>query len=347
MTSAPPAAAGGTARRPGPGAWVLLLLPVHALLLQLLSLAPGAVEAVYGRLYPALTWLRLPLDWTGLSPALTLLAVLVVLAVRGGLARERRVRACAWRLLVLAAAVAHLFPPLWGLNYLRPSAGERLSLSLAPPDAARFAASARRVVEAINRARVPWGEPDVAALDRAADAAVRARLAELGLGEAAFARRTRLYPRGWAMAGGWHGVTLPWTTEAWVDLAMDARFVPHALAHEKAHQAGFAREADANFVAWIALVRAPERRLRYSTLFYVVDLFQEAAGVPLSPDVLADMGQARQVTQAAVVPAVQEATHQAYDGYLKANQVEAGVQDYDRVALLIHAWLEAHPDELR
>ena len=43
---------------------------------------------------------------------------------------------------------------------------------------------------------------------------MRSRLVELGLGEAAFERRTRLYPRGWAMAGGWHGVTLPWTTAA-------------------------------------------------------------------------------------------------------------------------------------
>lgn len=341
--------------RPGPAGWLLLLLPAHVLLLALVALAPGALETVYGRgLYPALTWLRLPLDATRLSPALTLLVVLLIQAARRAWSRgapgpgrlRRGGLAAAWELALVAALVAHLFPPLWGLNYLRPSAAARLGLELEPVDAGRFAETARRVVEATNRARVVWGQPDVRGLDLAADRALRARLAELGLDEAAFPRRTRLYPRGMAMAGGWHGVTLPWTTEAWVDLAMDVRFVPHALAHEKAHQAGFAREADANFLAWLALVRAPEPRLRYSTLFYVVDLFRASSATPLSPEVLADMGEAVVVTEAAVVPVVEQATHQAYDTYLKVNQVQAGVLDYDRVALLIHAWLEAHPDAL-
>lgn len=342
-------------RRLSWGGRALLLLPAHVALLALLSQVPGAVEAIYGRaLYPALTWLRLPLDWTPLSPALVLLALLVGLALRGawraapaGAGRARRLSAAAaWRLAIAAALIAHAFPPAWGLNYLRPSAGQRLGLAAGPVDPARFAVSAQAIVEATNRARVEWGQPSVPALDRAADAALRARLAELELDEAAFPRRIRLYPRGMAMAGGWHGVTLPWTTEAWVDLAMDPRFVPHALAHEKAHQAGFAREADANFLAWQALIRAPEPRLRYSTLFYVVDLFSEQSPVPLSPEVRADMGQAVEATQQAVVPVVAETTQQAYDTYLKVNQVPAGLQDYGRVALLIHAWLEAHPDAL-
>lgn len=334
-------------RRIGRGTWALLLLPVHAALLALLALAPGLLEATYGRLYPVLSWLRLPLDWTAFSPALLILGSILFACWRREQGWRRTLLASVWRLLVATAVVVHLFPLGWGLNYLRPSAAARLGLDLSPPDPAAFAVTARAIVEATNRARVEWGEPGLLELDRAVDVALRRSLGELGLDEAAFARRTRLTPTGMMMSGGWHGVTLPWTTEAWVDPGMDRRFVPHALAHEKAHQAGFAREADANFLAWIALVRSGEPRLRYSSLFYVVDLFQPAAGVAVSAEVQADQGVAVQVAQEAVVPVVQEATHQAYDTYLKANQVEAGVADYDRVALLIHAWLLRHPETLR
>lgn len=272
----------------------------------------------------------------------------VTAGVQGGASpsRARRfLRASAWRLLVVAAALAHAFSPSWGLNYRRPSVGERLDLVEA---GGSFGRTADRVVRATNAARVPWGQPDLAGLERAVDEAVQRTLRELGLAEAAVpGRRVRLLPPRLMAVGGWAGVTLPWTTEAMVDPAIDPRSLPHCMAHEKAHQAGFAREADANFIAWLSLVRSDDPRLRYSTLFFVVDLFVDDAQVPLEPDVVADAREAVAIQKAVQVPAVRSASERVYDTYLRANEVQAGIADYDGVARLIHAWLQRHPETLR
>ncbi|MCO5170581.1 MAG: DUF3810 domain-containing protein [Planctomycetes bacterium] len=386
-------AAGSFARRPA--VWLLALLPVHALGL---ALAPaGAVEVVYGQaLFPVVARVHAALDATPLSPGVTIVVALLAYIVAGGVRAVRTTpraasslpgpvvaaaaappaaggagrfcRAAAWRLVLVAAALAHAFSPSWGLNYRRPSVGERLGLLPGPApttaapvtavgdatrerdarsSAAALGRTADRVVRATNAARVRWGDPDLVALERAVDDAVQRTLRDLGLAEAAVpGRRVRLLPRRLMAVGGWAGVTLPWTTEAMIDPAIDPRSVPHCMAHEKAHQAGFAREADANFVAWLALVRSDDPRLRYSTLFFVVDLFVDDSQVPLEPDVLADAREAVAIQEAVQVPAVRRASERVYDTYLRANEVQAGIADYDGVAGLIHAWLQRHPETL-
>jgi hypothetical protein len=332
-----------------PGVWVLLALPVHGLLFWGLSRAPDAVETLYGGLYPAFTWLRRWLDLTLLSPAITIGAgVLVgcgVAARRGAETRRAAWAGFAWRLLVALAVLVHLFPPCWGLNYLRPSAAERLGLDLSV-DQAAYSVSAGKIVEATDAARIEWGTPDHAALERAVDAAVLDMLAAYDLDEAAFSTRVRFLPAGVMLVGGWHGVTIPHTTEAWVDPAVDPRDLPHVIAHEKVHQAGFARESDANFLAWLALTRSDHPHLRYSALFFVLDLFAAAAPAPPAGDVQQDLQDAAQTVEQVRVDVVAETTHDVYDTYLKANTVEEGVADYDRVAEAIHAWLQAYPDWL-
>jgi hypothetical protein len=334
--------------------WLLLLLPVHAALLAFLP--ARAVEAAYGQgAFPLLARAHAALDGTVVSPAVTLGALLLGFAVASAaLAARKRPRpgrtfagALAWRLLLVVAGLAHAFAPSWGLNYRRPSVAERLALDTSVTKAT-LRRTSDRVIRATNAARVPWGEPDLDALEREVDAAVHATLRDLGLGEAsAPGRRVRLLPRGLMAMGGWSGVTLPWTTEAMVDPACEPRCLPHAMAHEKAHQAGFARECDANFIAWLSLVRSDDPRLRYSTLFYVADLFEPHAGVKLEPEVVADVKEAVALQQAIEVPVVAQSTSVVYDAYLKANTVESGVANYDEVAALIHGWLVAHPETLK
>lgn len=342
-----------------PGALALAVLPLHAAALAALAGAPDLVERSYGRVvFPRVARLHAWLDQTSLSPSVTLgVALLALLAASAARAAARarpegRARGpaalarAAWLALVAAAVLAHLFPASWGLNYLRPGVAARLGLDPAAPiDPAAWRATATAVVVAANAARVEWGPRDQAEEERAVDVAVRACLARHGLDEAlpARTRRARLLPPGLMASGGWTGVQLPWTTEAMVDPALDPRSVPSAMAHEKAHQAGFAREADANFIAFLALVEARDPRLRWSGLFDVAGLFCDRSAVPFQPVVVQDYQAAVVTHQAVEVPVVAAATQQVYDTYLRANQVEAGVADYDRVALLIHAWRVRHP----
>jgi serine/threonine protein kinase/tetratricopeptide (TPR) repeat protein len=340
---------------------VVLLLAPHAVLLAALARAPDTVERLFGAsVFPRVAALHALLDATPLSPGWTIGALLLLLVARRALRAGRQARragaarravalaaasAATGLLVVIGALLAHAFPWSWGLNYLRPSVAERLGLDLGPPDPAAWKATADLVITAANGARLPWEAADPAAEERAVDRAVRHGLRGNGLNEGVTrrARVARYLPPNFMAIGGWSGVTLPWTTEAMVDPAIDARSLPCAIAHEKAHQAGFAREADASFVAFLCLSASHDPRLRYSALFESAWLFAPHASVPFAPDLAADYQQQQQTDRDNEVTAVATVTQTVYDGYLRANQVAAGIGDYDRVALLIHAWLQRDP----
>jgi hypothetical protein len=118
---------------------------------------------------------------------------------------------------------------------------------------------------------------------------------------------------------------------------------PFVLAHEWAHLAGEADEAEASAVGWLACMKG-EPALAYSASLYLI---QEAGGAlppaarreafaGLSDDVRADLQRiaARMRLQK---PRVQRAAFQVYDQYLKANTVEDGTASYSRALTLILA----------
>ena len=331
-------------------AWgALVALPLHVLLLWASRSAPETVEAVYGKgLFPVISAIDARLDrlLSPLSPALVYLALLlggVAWSVRRHAQPKRRF---AWRLLIAAVVVAHFFPLCWGWCYWRPPVLERKGISSAPPLRAELEATGTLLGAAINRARVEWpDDPDWEDLDRRVDAAVLAFLRAEGLDEAARSRQIRFLPSGVMYVGGWTGITIPWTTEGWVDPALDPRILPVSIAHEKAHQAGFARESDANLIAFLALLRSPDPDLRYAALFDLAPLFGAQVPVVLAPAVVQDLVQAAAREEEVEVKVVRAATEVVYDSYLKANAVEPGIDDYDIVARRVQAWLKARPDD--
>jgi len=53
------------------------------------------------------------------------------------------------------------------------------------------------------------------------------------------------------------GVYFPFTGEANVNISMPHTSIPFTACHEMAHQIGFAREDEANFIAYIACKNHP------------------------------------------------------------------------------------------
>jgi hypothetical protein len=117
---------------------------------------------------------------------------------------------------------------------------------------------------------------------------------------------------------------------------------PFVAAHEWAHLAGFADEAEANFVGWLTTLRA-DPASQYSGWLY---LYWQVAG-ELPPDerrLLARGLQAGPRADVAAIaarlrrgdlPLLRRATWMVYDSYLKANRVEEGVRSYGAVVNLI------------
>jgi hypothetical protein len=252
----------------------------------------------------------------------------------------------ALRTALWAAALYVIFVVVWGLNYRRVSLADKLPFDQETVTPGRALELARTAVSEVNRLyaaahATDW--PDGDAIDPALASALAE--ADRAVGGAGVVRPGR--PK--ATLLDWYfrktatdGMTDPYFLETLVSTTLLPFERPFVFAHEWSHLAGVADEGDANFVAWLACVHASPSSQYSGWLF----LYEEVARV-LSPDDRADVARRLDSGPRAdlnairarvlrdISPAIAEAGRRAYDSYLKANRVEAGVNSYGRVVRLV------------
>lgn len=69
---------------------------------------------------------------------------------------------------------------------------------------------------------------------------------------------------------GIQGYYNPFTAEAQYNPELPSTYLPFTLAHEHAHQLGFAREQEANFIAFLTGKNSSDADLKYSTQYFVL-----------------------------------------------------------------------------
>lgn len=252
----------------------------------------------------------------------------------------------AWRVSVLAAAAYLWFLGAWGLNYARPPIEVRLSLPSGASTADEVAALLTLAIEQANQLYgdtradyfVPYdAERDLTKALRAVDVRHgRRRPTVPGV------PKPTLLAAYFRMAGV-DGLTAPVALETLLNPDLTAAERPFTLAHEWAHLAGHAPEADANFVAWLVTQEAGTwPHTRYSGWLFLVS--ETAWQVPAEERrrSLAALGSgprqdladiARRAEQR--VDLVQRVGWRVYDSYLKSQGVGDGVRSYSRVVDLI------------
>jgi hypothetical protein len=117
---------------------------------------------------------------------------------------------------------------------------------------------------------------------------------------------------------------------------------PFVAAHEWGHLAGFADESEANFVGWLACIRA-DPASRYSGWLYLYwqvaaelpGAERGAVAAPLTSGPRDDLAAVAARLRRGDLPALRRVSWLVYDSYLKANRVEAGVRSYGAVITLI------------
>jgi len=334
--------------------WVALASgPLALLVLFLGSVAPVAVEHVYSRgLYALLSpWIsRLSaLVPFALTPALLLLGL--ALAVAAFFLHPR-----AWMgVLAGLSVVVAWFVFGWGLNYQRQSWAANVGWSVKGGTAADLEGLAKVLAARTTTLREQaWkdGRPDWIGLmkdgiPRAYDRASKKWPLLVGR-----------YPGPKAAPGGeglsWLGISgiyLPFTGEPLVNVGPGGWSLPFTAAHESAHLHGWAREDEANFLAFLVLEDCGDPRLEYSAwsmaLLYVAGALQEQG----------EGGEAAWKTIAATLPRavlddwkayftywdrfkgpVQKAAQAVNDTYLKAQGQSDGVKSYGRMVDLLLAW---------
>lgn len=266
----------------------------------------------------------------------------------------RRTRGRAWggaivrgvvSVLVAASALYLWFLGAWGMNYRRSPIVERVDFAEARLTSAAARRWAARAVDELNAgyasahtARVERWDGVAAMLDEPFLQVQR----ELGQKREARPGRPKisLVARCFEPAGV-SGLTDPW----WLEVIPDGRALPierpAILAHEWAHLAGYADEAEAGFVGWLVAMRAgPEAG--YSAWLAILGHLLggvpagERAGITsrLAAGPRADLNAiGRRAARA--WPTLARISWRAYDRYLRAHSVTAGVGSYRGVARLL------------
>jgi hypothetical protein len=149
------------------------------------------------------------------------------------------------------------------------------------------------------------------------------------------------------------GLYCPFTGEANIDIDIPDFSIPSTTCHELAHQHGFAREDEANYIAWLTCKENPDISFQYSGTIlaltnslnalykYNKELYFEL-NKKLSDGIKRDLKDNNKYWKQHEGP-VEKVTNSLNDAYLKANKQKDGVYSYGRmVDLLIAEYRKNH-----
>jgi hypothetical protein len=344
-------------------------------LAALLALVPGFTDAVYGSaIGPLLSrLLSLLTGWIPIALGEIVIAAFLIRQIAGStvairdVIRKQRSPANALAAGVLRVAqdtgiLVALFYLLWGFNYSRPTLDEKLDWTL--PERVTieeldslilqtvFAANeAYREIHRVEDAGEPTrlGDDSKAVEDRIVEGWVAART-KLGLSS-----HTGFYGRAKTPALtpllerlGVAGYYFPYTAEANLRGGIPALDQPKMLAHEKAHQRGVAREAEANFWGYLACTHSTDPHARYSAFVFAQrqlmlgmmrahpDRLLELVRLRL-PGVQRDIDDSRRYWASFRGRGTRVGTA-VNNAFLRTNRVEGGVENYSMSALFFVAY---------
>ena len=250
---------------------------------------PETVEHLYARrVFPALARLvTAATGWLPFSLSETIVMAGVIAIAGAGLHTLVRARWRRWtaagvlsgiaRLAAVLALAVLVFDLAWGYNYDRASVASLLRYDLAPAPPADLAAMAADLLGQAAALREGLPE-DGAGAFRLTDGR-RGALERAARGYTAPALAQRLpvpdlsAPPKLVLLSpvmsylGIGGIFIPYTCEANVNATLPDWEIPFTAAHELAHQRGFAREDEANYVGYLACRAHPDRDFQYSGTF--------------------------------------------------------------------------------
>lgn len=343
----------------------ILILLLIAILLKAFSLSPALVERWYTfGLYPFISRsFRLLTGWLPVSIGDLLYASAVIFIFVFILRSLKKARTTPAKIfwpqlfynLIRAGLLVYIFfNALWGLNYNRQGIARQLNLQVKPytlPDVLQLTETvqARLNQYAAQTDSIKRNELDnnTKLFQKAISVYAVAENRFPFLHYAFPSVKPSLYSR----VGHYFGFTgyyNPFSGEAQIKTSVPVFLKPFVATHEIAHQLGYAKENEANFVAFLSSRQSADVDVLYS-LYY--DLYSYALREVYSRDTAAAMGFKKSLhpqvlrdnetfkayfisTQNSVEPLITR----FYDQYLKWNNQREGVQTYNEVVALLIAY---------
>ncbi len=246
-----------------------------------------------------------------------------------------------------AACLYLVFMGSWGLNYQRLPMSVRLALDAAPvttDEVVRLGEDAAGQLNSLHGAATAFGR-QAGEAEMVVALAPAAGTIQRQLGQARPAVPARLKGSLFGQVFRWNGVdamTSPFGLEVLVNPDLLAVERPFVAAHEWAHLAGYAVEAEASFVGWLTCLRG-DPLAQYSgwlALYWQVvaelpPVRRAALQARLQAGPRADLDAIAARLRRGELPRLRLVSWLMYDQYLKANRVESGVDSYGEVVSLI------------
>ena len=348
---------------------ILLLIPFGLLLVFISSRNPASVESIYSAvLYPPIG--RLLSGVTGIFPfslaeiivfsvPVAFISYTVVFLVR--LTAERNGRLLIFlkyitALSVLISITFFSFIGIWGLNYYRMPFASIAGLDVQPASLPELESLCSDLIQKANSLRasvsvdskgymdIPGSSRDI--LDNCYKGydAIAGHYPELS---GKYGNPKPVLLSALMNYTGICGIYFPFTGEANVNVSIPDSMLPSTTAHEMAHQRGFSREDEANYISYLACSNHPDVNYRYSgvllALIHSMNALyssDEEAAVKLaegySEGLRKDLDQNNAFWKQYEGP-VEDATDRMNNTYLKANNQKDGVQSYGRMVDLLIA----------
>jgi hypothetical protein len=250
------------------------------------------------------------------------------------------------KIIIIGLWIYIIFNLFWGLNYNRKGISYQLHFTSLKYDSTDLKKIVVLLLQKVNNSkqtlvadRIPYpGNSEL--FSRAGKCYVSAAALYPFLHYSPAAVKSSLFSE-WGNYMGFTGYYNPFSGEAQVNTTVPKFILPYTICHEMAHQLGYAKEDEANFVGYLAASASNDPLFYYSTyldLFLYASrelafrdrFFASAAFQELSPEVKNDLKEWRDFLkrhQSFVEPMISW----AYTKYLKANQQPRGLRTYSEV----------------
>lgn len=331
------------------------------LVVRLLELSPEGVERWYSNgLYPLISkGFRYAFGWLPFSFGDVMYVVLIGLALREIFllfkSRFKTIKSFLIRTLALVSIVYFAFHILWGINYYRLPLHKALRIDK-EYTTEELASLTKKLIRKSNTLHQSLAVHDSAMVEFAFTkqetfnstlngyASLKKLFPKLNYPPISIKNSLLRYP---LSIMGYSGYLNPITNEAQINGMVPAHRWPVIACHEQAHQLGFAKENEANFIAVMATLANEDLYFQYSGSIFALryclsDLYRrdkelgKVMRARINPGILAQYQSSRDFWDTMDNP-LEPFFDLFYSNYLKANNQPAGLKSYSyMVALLVN-----------
>jgi len=339
--------------------WLVLL--AGALLVRLSIFMPGLVERYYSSgIYPVIgKSFRVLFGWLPFSFGDLLYIAAGIWLLAGvyrlfrGFWNKTKAGNGRWagvsRFIAIILSIYVLFNLFWGINYNRRGIAWQLKFQVKDTASASLAGLTRVLLDKTNA----WKNVSrpIPGFGKDREEAIRSYASLKNRYDFLAYDHSSVKPSLFGVIGdymGYSGYYNPFSGEAQVNTRVPAFLIPYSTCHEIAHQLGYAKENEANFVGFLAARESSDSSMRYSAylnmfLYANSELrFLDTAAarenyLRLSDPVKKDLAEYRKYLTR-YEGSMGDFVDAFYEQYLKLNQQPAGHRTYNKVVL----WLLAY-----